>query len=110
MNDTAKINRAIRFNVAAGVVMLACVVLALILVGAGAFQWDAHMAVSLGMGTVSGSLALLIAWSLRRDRDDPAGIERRLHRLEAATVVWGAALLLVGLVAVAGIIVWGLLR
>jgi uncharacterized membrane protein len=110
MNDTAKITRAIRLNAAAGVAMLASVVLAIVLVLAGAFEWDAHMAVSLGIGTVSGSLALLLAWSLRRDRDDPAGIERRERRLESATVVWGAAILLVGLVAVVGLIVWGLLR
>jgi hypothetical protein len=110
MNDTAKITRAIRINAVAGVVMFAFVALALIPVAASAFQWDAHTAVSLGIGTVSGSLALLLVWSLRRDRDDPAGIERRERRLESATVVWGAAILLVGLVAVLVLIVWALLR
>jgi uncharacterized membrane protein len=110
MNDTAKLTRAIRLNAAAGVVMFASVALGLILVGVGAFQWDAHTAVSIGMGTVSGSLALLVAWGMRLDRDDPAGIERRERRLESAAVVWGAAILLVGLVAVVGLIVWGLLR
>jgi hypothetical protein len=88
--------------------MLALVALSVILVGAGALQWSARMAIPLGIGAVSGSLALLTAWSLRRDRDDPAGIERRERRLEAATIVWAAALLLVGLLAVAGIILWGL--
>jgi hypothetical protein len=68
------------------------------------------MALPLGMAATSGSFALLIAWSMRNDRDDPAGIERRERRLAAASVVWGAALLLVATVAVAGIIAWGLLR
>lgn len=90
--------------------MLAIVGLALALVLVGVVPWETRMVMPLAMGTASGSLALLIAWALRRDRDDPAGIERRERRLEAATVIWGAALLLVALLAVAGIIVWGLLR
>ncbi len=110
MNDTAKITRAIRLNTAAGVLMLATVGLSLVLVLVGAIQWEARMALGLGMGAMTGSFALLTAWGLRLDRDDPAGIERRVRRLEAGAVVWGAALLLVALLAVAGIIAWGLLR
>jgi hypothetical protein len=110
VNDTAKITRAIRLNTVAGVAMLASVALAIGLVLVGAFQWDAGMTLPLGMAAMSGSFALLIAWSMRKDRDDPAGIERRDRRLAAAFVVWGAALLVVATVAVAGIIAWGLLR
>lgn len=90
--------------------MLSGVALFLGLVLVGLFQWEAGMLLPVGIGAASGILALLVAWSMRRDRDDPAGIERRERRLEAASVVWGAALLLAAVAAVAGIIAWGLLR
>jgi hypothetical protein len=64
----------------------------------------------IGMMAVLGSLQLLTAWGFRRDRDDPAGRERRERRFVSAVVVWGAVLPLGALLLVVGIIAWGLLR
>jgi hypothetical protein len=43
---------------------------------------------------------------MRQDRDDPAGIERRY---ESGATTLGAAVIVVSVVAVVGLIAWGLL-
>jgi hypothetical protein len=106
MNDTAKLTRAIRINMIGGALILAAAALTLVLVAAGILPMDARVAVSIVFGFVITGLAFLTARGLRLDRDDPAGMERRFQR---QAVSWSAGLLVVGLVAVVGVIAWGLL-
>ena len=108
-DGNAKLDRAIRINAAAGIALLGGSILAVLLVVTGIVDWASGLAPTLGIGFVIGAQGLLTAWALRKDRDDPAGIERRRGRPVAATVVWGAVLLL-AVIAVAVIIAWGLLR
>jgi hypothetical protein len=110
MNDSTKMTRAIRANTVGGAALLMIAAVEIVLVLAGAVSWEAGMALPLGSAAVSGVFALLIAWTLRKDRDDPDGIERREQRLEAGVVVWGGLLVVVALVLVVAIILWGLLR
>jgi hypothetical protein len=107
MNDTAKLTRAIRVNVIGGTLILAFAALTVVMVAAGILPMDTQVVVSLVFGFVIAGLAFLTARSLRQDRDDPAGIERRF---QSQAVSWSAGLLAVGLVAVVGVIAWGLLR
>ena len=107
MNDAAKLTRAIRINVIGGTLILALAALTLVLVAAGILPMGTQVVVSLVFGFVIAGLAFLTAGSLRQDRDDPAGIERRF---QSQAVSFSAVLLAVGLVAVVGVIAWGLLR
>ena len=72
----------------------------------GLLPWKPTTAVWLVFGAGGASLAFLTARSLRQDRDDPAGVERRF---QAQANALGAAVVVVGLVAVVGLIVFGLL-
>jgi hypothetical protein len=107
MNGTAKVTRAIRVNVIGGTLILAAAGLTAALVVAGILPMDTQVVVSLVFGCVIGGLAFLTARELRQDRDDPTGAERRF---QSRAVAWSAGLLAVGLVAVVGVIAWGLLR
>lgn len=107
MDDRARLTRAIRVNVIGGMVILAAVAITLVLVVAGLLPVDTALVVSLVFGVVIAGLALLTARSLRQDRDDPAGVERRF---ESQAPSWSAGLLAVGLVAIVAIVAWGLLR
>jgi hypothetical protein len=110
MDDAAHLARAIRINTAGGVLALSGFAVTMALVVAGVMPWGLGAASTIGMMAVIGSLQLVTAWGLRRDRDDPAGRERRERRFVSAVVAWGAVLLLGSLLLVAGIIAWGLLR
>lgn len=107
MNDKANLTRAIRINAIGGTVFLGVGVLTLGLVAVGVLPVDTQLVVALVFGFVMAGLMFLTARSLRQDRDDPAGIERRF---QSQAVAWSAGLLAVGLVAVVGVIGWGLLR
>lgn len=107
MNDTAKLARAIRVNVVGGVLFLGLVAVTLVLIVAGVLPLDTQLVVSLAFGFVMAGLMFLTARSLRQDRDDPAGVERRF---QSQAVSWSAGLLAVGLVAIIGVIAWGMLR
>lgn len=107
MNDIAKVTRAIRVNVIGGTLILGAAGLTAALVVAGILPMDTQVVVSLVFGSVTGGLAFLTARELRQDRDDPTGVERRF---QSRAVAWSAGLLAVGLVAVVGVIAWGLLR
>jgi hypothetical protein len=107
MNDTAKLTRAVRINVIGGTVFLGVAALTFVLVVAGVLPLGTQLVVLLVFGFVMAGLMFLTARSLRQDREDPAGIERRF---QSQAVSWSAALLAVGLVAVIGVIAWGLLR
>jgi hypothetical protein len=110
MDDTAKLDRAIRLNVVSAIVMLSGGALGVALLAAGVLPSDGGSVPWMGFAGVIGLLQALTAWSLRRDRDDPAGIERRFGKLASAAVVWAAVLLLAAALLVVGIIAWGLLR
>ena len=107
MDDKAKLARVIRINVTGGALFLAAAAVTVALVAAGVLAMDTQVVVSLVFGFVMAGLAFLTARSLRQDRDDPTGIERRF---QSQAISWSAALLAVGLVAVVGVIAWGLLR
>ena len=106
MNDTARIDRAIRINLIAGGLMLAIVAVSLVFVATGLVPIGPRVVVWLIFGGVPAMLTLWTARSMRQDRDDPAGIERRFE--ETATKL-GAAVIVLGLAAVVGLIAWGLL-
>ena len=106
MNDTARIDRAIRINVIAGGLMLALVAVLIVLVATGLVSFGPRVIVSLVFGVVPAGLTLWTARSMQQDRDDPAGIERRFE--QTATRL-GAAVIVLGLATVAGLIAWGLM-
>jgi hypothetical protein len=106
MNESAKIDRAIRLNMIGGGVMLALVAVSSVLIATGLVPIGPRAVIWLIFGVVTASLTLLTARSMRQDRDDPAGISRRY---EAAASTLGAAVVVIGLAAVVGLIVWGLL-
>jgi cadmium resistance protein CadD (predicted permease) len=99
MNDTAKIDRAIRIDLIAGGLMLAIVAVSIAFVATGVAPMGPRMVVWLVFGVVPALLTLWTARSMRQDRDDPAGIERRFE--ETATRL-GAAVIVLGLASVAG--------
>ena len=105
MNDTAKIDRAIRINTIGAGVWVVLVALRLGLSAAGLLPWDLGTVVWLTFGVGAAAVALQSARSLGQDRDDPAGIERRF---EAQANVLGAGVIVIGLAAVIGLIAWGL--
>jgi hypothetical protein len=105
MNDTARIDRAIQMNVIAGGLMLALVAVLIVLVATGLVSFGPRVIVSLVFGVVPAGLTLWTARSMQQDRDDPAGVERRFE--ETATRL-GAAVIVLGLAAVLGVIAWGL--
>lgn len=105
MNETTRLDRAIRINVVGGSLMIGTAVLAAVLIASGLVSVGSLTVVSVAFAAVTGLLLLWMARSMRRDRDDPAGIERR-YESEASTV--GAAVIVVGLVVVLGLIVRGL--
>jgi hypothetical protein len=107
MNDTAKLDRAIRFNAIGGIVLLVAVALRVALGIVGRAPLETSTLIWLVFAVPAASLALVTAWSLRRDRDDPAGIEQRF---QAAANTLGAAVVIVGFGAIAGLILWGLQR
>jgi len=107
LNDTANLTRAIRINGIGGTVFLGVAALTLVLVAAGVLPLNTQLVVLLVFSLVMAGILFLTARSLRQDRDDPAGIERRF---QSQAVSWSAGLLAVGLVAVVGVIAWGLLR
>ena len=107
MNDAAKLTRAIRINVIGGTAFIGLAALTLVLVAAGVLPLNTRLVVLLAFGFVMAGIMFLTARSLREDRDDPAGIE---GRFQSHSVRWAAGLLAVGLVAVVGVIAWGLLR
>ena len=104
MNDTARIDRAIRINLIAGGLMLALVAVLIALVATGLVSFGPRVIVSL-FGLVPAGLTLWTARSMQQDRDDPAGIERRFG--ETATRL-AAAVIVLGLASIAGLVVWGL--
>lgn len=105
MDDTAKLTRAIRINLIGGALLLAAAALTITLAAAGILEMDTQLVLSLVFGLVMAGLAFLTARELRLDRDDRAGINRRF---ESRAVAWSAGLLVIGLLAVVGVIVWGL--
>jgi hypothetical protein len=105
MNDTARIDRAIRLNIIAGAAQLALVAVLLMLVVTGVAHWEPRVTVYLVSGVLLGSLAFLTARSIRQDRDDPAGAERRF---EGTANAFGAAVIVVSVVGVVGLIAWGM--
>jgi len=105
MNDTARLDRAIRINLIAGGLMLALVAVLIALVATDLVSFGPRVIVSLVFGLVPAGLTLWTARSLQQDRDDPAGIERRFG--ETATRL-AAAVIVLGLASIAGLIVWGL--
>jgi hypothetical protein len=107
MNDAANLTRAIRINVIGGALFLGLIALTLVLAAAGVLPFDTRLVLALVFGIVMAGLMLLTARSLRQDRDDPAGIERRF---QSQSVSWSAGLLAAGLFVVVAIIAWGLLR
>jgi hypothetical protein len=108
LDDTAKVNRAIRVNTIAGMVMLAFVALGVLFRLATGDSTPS--AVQIGMFTVVGLLQLLGARSLRRDRDDPAGIERRSRHAESVALTLAGGVPLLGLLAIVVILVFAVLR
>jgi hypothetical protein len=106
MSDDAKIARVVRINTIAGRVILGVVVLSAALIVVGALPWDGRAIASLVFGIVLASFMFVTARSARQDLIDPAGRERRF---QSESLVWSAILLVAGLVAVVGIIVWGVL-
>jgi hypothetical protein len=107
MNDDAKFASIIRINTIAGSVILGLVVLTGLLMLAGVLPSDGSAIVRLVFGLVLASLMFLTVRSARQDRADPAGIERRFQQ---GAVAWSAFLIVAGIAAVVGIIVWGVLR
>ena len=105
MDDAAKIDRAFRLTLIAGVVQFALVILLVLLVAIGVMPWEPRSTIYLISGVLLGSLSLVTARSIHQDRNDPAGIERRFQ--ETATRL-GAAVIVLSVVVVAGLIVWGL--
>ena len=105
-NDVAKINRAIRINEIAGGLMLAVTAVSIVLVVSGIVSFGPRVVLWLVFGLVPAVLTLWTARSIRRDRDDPAGIERRF---EVTATRLGAAVIVIGLAVVIGVIVWGLM-
>ena len=106
MNDTAKIDRAIRLNVIGGGLMLGIAAVSTVLIASGLVSFGPRAVVWIALTAVSASLSLWTARSMRQDRDDPAGIERRY---ESGATALGAAVIVVSVVAVVGLIAWGLL-
>ncbi|HEU5202961.1 MAG TPA: hypothetical protein VFU17_01555 [Candidatus Limnocylindrales bacterium] len=106
MNEIANIDRAIRLNLIAGGLMLAVVAALIALVAAGFVSFGPRVVVWLVFGVVPAGLTLWTARSMHQDRNDPAGIDRRY---EITATRLGAAVIVLGLAAVAGAIVWGLL-
>jgi hypothetical protein len=101
MNDSAKLDRAIRFSRVGGMALLAIAAVEGALIAAGIVPWEARTAILLAFGVVSGSLALLTVRQMRQDRDDPAGIEQRY---ESQAEIFGAAVVVVGVLAVVALI------
>jgi hypothetical protein len=66
MNDSAKLDRAIRFSLVGGMALLAIAAVEVTLIAAGIVPWEARTAILLAFGVVSGSLALLT--SVKCDR------------------------------------------
>ena len=106
MTDTARIDRAIRINLVASGLMLVLVGVSMVLVVTGLVSMGPRVVVWLVFGLVSALLTLWTARSMWQDRNDPAGIERRY---EITATRLGAAVIVLGLAGVAGLIVWGLL-
>ena len=106
MTDTTRIDRAIRLNVIAGGLMLVIVAVLIALVAAGFVSFGPRVVVWLVFGVVPAGLTLWTARSMQQDRNDPAGMERRY---ETTATRLGAAVIVLGLAGVAGVIVWGLL-
>jgi hypothetical protein len=106
MNDAARIDRAIRLNLIAGGLMLALVAVLIALVATGLVSFGPRVVVWLAFGVVPAGLTLWTARSMQQDRDDPAGVERRF---EAAATTLGAAVIVVSVAGVIGLIAWGLL-
>ena len=106
MNDEAKVARVIRINTIAGSVIVGLVVLSAALVAVGGLTLDGRAIVSLVFGLVLASLMFLTARSAKQDLADPAGRERQF---QSESLGWSAFLLVAGLVAVVGIVVWGVL-
>jgi hypothetical protein len=105
MDDHARIARFMRINEIAGAAILGFVGLTAALIVLGALPWDGRAAANLVFGLVLSALMFLTARSAKQDLEDPAGIERRFL---SGSMAWSAVLLGAGLVAVIGIIVWGL--
>jgi heme/copper-type cytochrome/quinol oxidase subunit 4 len=106
MNDSAKLDRAIRFSLVGGMALLAIAAVEVALIAAGIVPWEARTAILLAFGVVSASLALLTVRQMRQDRNDPAGIEQRY---ESQAEILGAAVVVVGVVAVVALIAWAVL-
>jgi hypothetical protein len=102
----SKVNRAIQLNLIAGGLMLASIAVSVPLIASGLLSWGPRAAVWLVFGVVTASLSLWTARSMQQDRDDPAGVERRF---ETAANALGAAVIILGLASVAGLIAWGLI-
>ena len=79
MNETARIDRALRLTLIAGVVQFALVILLVLLVATGVMPWEPRSTIYLISGVVLGSLSLVTARNIYQDRNDPAGIERRFQ-------------------------------
>ena len=107
MNDTAKLDRAIRINVIGGSLMVGSAALAAVLIASGLLSVGSLTVASVALTAVSGSLLLWTARTMRQDRDDPAGIERRY---ESDARILGSAVIAVGLAVVVGLIAWGIAR
>jgi hypothetical protein len=101
----SKVNRAIQLNLIAGGLMLASIAVSVPLIASGLVSWGPRAAVWL-VGVVTASLSLWTARSLQQDRDDPAGVERRF---ETAANALGAAVIILGLASVVGLIARGLI-
>jgi hypothetical protein len=105
MNNVTKVDQAIRINVVGGGLMVAIVAVSIALVASGLVSFGPRVVVWLVLGIVTASLTLWTARSMRQDRDDPAGTERRFE--ETATRL-AAAVIVLGLASVAGLIIWAL--
>jgi type IV secretory pathway VirB2 component (pilin) len=106
MNDTATLDRLIRLSLVGGGLLLGSAVVVIALIVAGIVPLEGRMPILLAFSVVSGSLALLSARQTRQDRDDPAGIEQRY---QSQAEVLGAAVVVVGFVAIVGMIAWAVL-
>lgn len=108
MDDDAALTRVVRINVIAGSVLVALLVLTAVLVLLGALPWDIGLATRVGIfGIVPATLAFVTAWAAHRDVIDPSGRERRYQQ---GAVAVAAGVIVLGIVAVAGTVVWGLVR
>ncbi len=99
-----RLTRLMPIVVAGAIALVALTSVRLVLTVMGVLTMDAGDVVPLVLGLGSAALVLVTARSMRADLADPGGMD---GRFPSSAITWASALLIVGFIAVSGVILWG---